>query len=74
MKGLAILSILAGLGVMPNSPRRLANPFNAHPVHARYTTKKPTATRNRKNTGSGAIKAKRASIKSANVKRNKARH
>lgn len=70
MKSLAILSILAVLGAMPNSPRRLAGPLNAHPVHARYTPKKPTATRDRKNTGSGVAKAKRAARKA----KNKARH
>lgn len=70
MRNLAILSILAGLGAMPNSPRQLANPWNLHPVHARYTPKKPTATRDRKNTGSGVIKAKRAARKA----KNKARH
>jgi len=70
MKSIAILSILAGLGATPNPQYQLTNQWNLHPVHARYTPKKPTATRDRKNTGSGVIKAKRAARKA----KNKARH
>ena len=74
MKRIGILSVLSGLGLMQSSPMRNASPVLAHPVHAKYKLGTPKATRDRKNTESGVIKAKRASVKSANVKRNKARH
>ena len=70
MRNIAILSILAGLGQMPNSALMLSNPYFGHPVHAKYKLSKPKATRDRKNTGTGIAKAKRASRKA----KNKARH
>ena len=70
MRSLAILSILAGIGSMARPMPQLENTWNLKQIHARHTPKDPTATRDRKNTGSGVAKAKRASRKA----KNKARH
>jgi len=64
MKRMAILSVIAGMGLMPHR----FNPVFAHPVHAEYAVRTPKAKRNRKNTGSGVIKAKRLARKAKNRK------
>lgn len=65
---MAILSVIAGMGLMPSNPYRLSSVF-AHPVHAKYAVRNPKATRDRKNTGSGTLKAKRLARKAKNKKR-----
>lgn len=67
MKRMAILSVIAGMGLMSNNPYRLSSVL-AYPVHVKYAASNPKATRNRKNTGSGVIKAKRLARKAKNRK------